>query len=1374
MPDRHLVLMPLPHGRSRGNAGRLSVLLVPRLRAGGTLSQWTSDWARWPAVVLGATGRPRLQFNVAINGAVQSANANIGPNNPRWTSTPPDPAVWAAVFGTGVDSIRVEPDPRLDRRQIPWAPGYDAVQLADQIGALFDDLATAFPTDPPTVSQLTRRASYAAAVAAGHAAAVDAHLQPLSSDRPDGAPDLSPDPEDLEFHDAYAVLQAHPRLMRALGLVVDLEVQLPRTVTSVTVTSTYPAIQAGTAGAVSEVRTTVAVDDDFWPRAVRPAPGAPAAAGAWQLLDDGDHAIESIDPSAFVAWLRSWTSADGDHGALPEAGILVARRGESVIDELRDRMERQWNVGQEIASRVFGAGSGPIPIDANDVRIGLRYDVYDESARRWFSLWDREVPDGYVFPRNESLRLQPSPDEGWMTHTAFTEAERHVIEIVDRTPQRVSPVSVAWRGWSLATPPPGKAISGELGVVDVDPDANRPSAASSVQVAIDYVAPAGVLPRLRFGRSYRVRARIVDYAGNSRAVSELPPRDGAVLGPHTFGRTSPLEPPVVIRSAPRPIPGRGDTADVIVIRSDVRAGNPTALVPDGDVGPARRLFLPPRTSVDRCELHGRPAPDGLPTDEATFRMLVQRDAASIESQSEVDERTGELVHPDPADTRPAATYLTDPAATGVSFWGLPGSDAAITSALTGAWPEVSGLALELRAGTRPPVTSTSPTAPAVTCELPKGVTRTVEVSSTAGLLEHWRARQRAAGNTSAEKAVIDAMTSGRHWMVSARDPVTLVHATRLPLTVPTVQGLTIERVAVDDPSVVMGGTYGLDVKSTDRLTATGTWTDPEDRGAGPIGTATTRRVLRSQGWEYAEDAKRPVDTAAFDLGDTKRHTVDVTLEAFSRYARHFAERTSIVFDDDTAVVHAGGLAPGSVEVFLGSDPTVPGPQLRLGDDVVVDEVAGTITRVDGGRVPAGGAVLVDAVHAPFSRMSTETAPADTYRVLVPNSGIPDAAMVDEVLPAFARSTTVTDTSISVAHDAQVIRVWLRRPWHATGDGERLGVVCDRADQGHASGHSRFARDPLTGGTTSGRLTPEAFVARSETLLDADGTGLDVAAHPVAFDAVRDRWFADVRIGAPLGYRPFVQLSVGRFQPVSIPGAHLGPTALTDPLRLGPSRSVTATLGDGAVTVTVSGEEMANQVLVRVQRANPDISDADLRWQDTGVVVELTRQRNRGWWTGSVPLTATDTALRLVVEDAELLQRDGGTVRQVVYVETIELPAAWLPDGGGQDPASPPAQVGGVTVAARRRALDVAWDVPDDGGSAIDGYEVQARVRPQDDGDGADDEGGDWPISVAVRERSTSTRVAQLVDDTTYQVRVRASNATGIGPWSDVVEGTPGR
>src|SRR5205085_4560297 len=80
-----------------------------------------------------------------------------------------------------------------------------------------------------------------------------------------------------------------------------------------------------------------------------------------------------------------------------------------------------------------------------------------------------------------------------------------------------------WAGWSLSVPPIGKHLTRNPDPAKAVPpdDPNDPDfdpenpPATPFKMTTEFAVVSGSLPSLRFGRSYRVRARAVDLAGNS-------------------------------------------------------------------------------------------------------------------------------------------------------------------------------------------------------------------------------------------------------------------------------------------------------------------------------------------------------------------------------------------------------------------------------------------------------------------------------------------------------------------------------------------------------------------------------------------------------------------------------------------------------------------------------------------------------------------------------------------------------------------------------------------------------------------------------------------------------------------------------------------
>ena len=292
---------------------------------------------------------------------------------------------------------------------------------------------------------------------------------------------------------------------------------------------------------------------------------------------------------------------------------------------------------------------------------------------------------------------------------------------------------------------------------------------------------------------------------------------------------------------------------------------------------------------------------------------------------------------------------------------------------------------------------------------------------------------------------------------------------------------------------------------------------------------------------------------------------------------------------------------------------------------------------------------------PISRTS-----AESFEVLFPNTAVPPPPSVAEVIPAFARGD-------DGAHSGQVLRVYLDRPWLVTGDGEQLAVVLDQPSV-VPPGLTVVGRDPiLPGGLGTGPVdgpTASDFPRAVTVAHEVDGIH-DVAGHEVTFDVQSGRWFADIELAPTFGYRPFVRLTVARYQPDSIDEAFLSSFVTLDPVRVGVVRTTSVTRRGDTADVEVTGlDGLGNAVQVTVQEIDAAVADPDLRWRATGDPVRLVSSvdgAGETTWKGSIDLPTTAAPLRVLVEELEPgrqgVDSDFTPVETVVYVEAVELPLA---------------------------------------------------------------------------------------------------------------------
>jgi hypothetical protein len=624
----------------------------------------------------------------------------------------------------------------------------------------------------------------------------------------------------------------------------------------------------------------------------------------------------------------------------------------------------------------------------------------------------------------------------------------------------------------------------------------------------------------------------------------------------------------------------------------------------------------------------------------------------------------------PAPDRPAVAYLVDPTAAAITLADAPGAVDPVLVPYGGTWPDPLAVHVVVRAGEGPPIVAAPGDPVSVELFMPRGRVQIVELSHAPDptVINQFEAFGGLAKERRGELRRL--VEQGRHHVISARTPLTLVHAVRVPVEAAGFSGAepVIGRQAGRRVGTVSGG-ITLDRPSTERIVLIGDWTDPVDDLSLPAPTTRTYRADTAVVID-AEGAERTgvLEAATLDLVDTRRHTVTLQMDAFSRFSRYFTEQVDgfrIPSTADGAVLDARGVVPRSVHITAAGQ----GGELELGKDFTVDRDAGTVVQVSGGDTRPDIDHTVRYIPLPVSRSSVGE-PLGTTTVVFPAAVRPVAPVVADVVPAAARRVTQNANRIEVDHDGRVLRVLLERPWWSSGEEERLAVLLDQNPPGVPE-RTRWGRDPLV--AASGSLptpTVGAFPAAAERVSEG---GVDVAAHEVRFDEERGLWATDIVIDAELGERPFVQLALARYQPIAVEGLALSDEVQPDPVRLGSRRRVRAqrsvTAGDVVCRMDFApGEHL---VQVRVQQASADIADPDLRWSDVGgddgpLVTTLapatTGPTHRR--VGEFTLPIVDADLRLVFEDFQPVTRtdaatgDGIADHEIVYRETIEIPPHW--------------------------------------------------------------------------------------------------------------------
>ncbi|MCY4505251.1 MAG: fibronectin type III domain-containing protein, partial [Hyphomicrobiales bacterium] len=170
-----------------------------------------------------------------------------------------------------------------------------------------------------------------------------------------------------------------------------------------------------------------------------------------------------------------------------------------------------------------------------------------------------------------------------------------------------------------------------------------------------------------------------------------------------------------------------------------------------------------------------------------------------------------------------------------------------------------------------------------------------------------------------------------------------------------------------------------------------------------------------------------------------------------------------------------------------------------------------------------------------------------------------------------------------------------------------------------------------------------------------------------------------------------------------------------------------------------------------------ITDYDVRWRQTGTTswTELDDS------TPSTALTATISSLT-----------NGQSYDVEVRAQNVVGPSAWS-DTAAATPATVPGAPTLLSVVPGNNRAVASWSAPaSDGGAAVNGYQTQWRTNS-----------GIWFDNIIRTVNNGNARSATIVTQSGFassngnrrDIRVRARNARGVGPWSNelsVVPGTP--
>ncbi|HNX80088.1 MAG TPA: hypothetical protein PKJ24_09390, partial [Prolixibacteraceae bacterium] len=498
------------------------------------------------------------------------------------------------------------------------------------------------------------------------------------------------------------------------------------------------------------------------------------------------------------------------------------------------------------------------PLYSDDLVQGYRMDIsYEDQPGLWYSLHQKLDHYQWFDTQNTPHDVgNTQADEGFIELAVAEDPENPVDLYIPETLAR-------WEGWSLALHMPGYSINN----TDDDPSPVKRDRVYSTKAmemkkyafdpSLDFklnvqseIVP-GTLPRLRFGREYRVRIRTVDLAGNSipltRATENPTENERTNI---RYLRYEPLSSPIVLAGNEL---RDGEFLENLVIRSNFDRSSKQYeqefKVNSQNFGEySQRFLLPPKNSPSMAEHHSmiEKAFGSHPDAAKTIYELI----TSHEGSYDRPEKTKERIY-QPSEVE--IVYLPDPMAAGVAFFLSEGYEHTHTQQFSprmfgfftsqelspentnGKIPEnwYTAKPLRIRLEEGEINTRWESGDRILTVYLPKGFRTRIRFSTFwreedfKKLSAIWKmiADEKPANLASIEKTA----RSGQHWMLSPSREFELVHAVQQPVDAPVIKALVPER-EFNQTDAEINLRFTIHGESTEKVELQSKWTEPLDDG----------------------------------------------------------------------------------------------------------------------------------------------------------------------------------------------------------------------------------------------------------------------------------------------------------------------------------------------------------------------------------------------------------------------------------------------------------------------------------------------------------------------------------------------------------------
>lgn len=839
---------------------------------------------------------------------------------------------------------------------------------------------------------------------------------------------------------------------------------------------------------------------------------------------------------------------------------------------------------------------------STDVIQGYRMDIaYDDDPNRWYSLHQRQDKYTWFDESNKPQVIEGiRPDEGFI-QLGIAEDPNDPDDVF------VSETLARWEGWSLSVRKPGYAIN-ESDDFDGDEDEKRDfvykSKAQEIKKyefdpdlefkvnAQSKIVP-GTLPKLRFGRDYRVRVRTVDLAGNSVPIDHESESPSLTHRENIrYMRYEPLASPIVLVGNQLK---DGEFLEEMVIRSnyDQTVSNYENNYRVNGIkldDYSQRYLLPPKNSQLMAETHGK-FEQSFSNNPAAAQEIYNI-ITSHEGLYEQGEDNKEKIY-QPSEVE--IIYLPDPMAAGVALFVAEGYENTHTQEfdarmfsffrndeinpndtnsvdIPSDWYHAKEIRIRLEEGEQD--THWDASQRIFTVFLPKGIRTKIKFST------FWREddmKQLSAiwemimndnpGNISElEKLAV----SGQHWMVSPSREMELVHAVQQPVDAPVIEELIPDR-DYNSTFALINTRFDIHGESTEKVEFQAKWTEPHDDGISiKIKEKNGRNSIPDININYHDDVvtkgtiPAPEEVKIAPIQNLKVRPIlrikPQSSQRFETEPQPKARKVNKLFTaqnmqlkqlQKTKVSARYNLAQ-KVRYDMETSKFGFVRQMNLRIKPLEHHFGDTKHRWVDYKLLASSRYreYFDKILAASPELTTTRESEWLEKVNILSSARPKAPEIDYIVPTFEWRKSQTADAVRHQRMGGGLRIYLKRPWYSSGDDEMLGIILPEAKStittmmlatpGYTNDYTHWGIDPILYGTKPTSVSPQPQDFRMNPVIDTKlqypgkpGALAKVVAYPVHFDQERQLWFCDLAIDPKSMYFPFVKLFLARYQPHSI-------------------------------------------------------------------------------------------------------------------------------------------------------------------------------------------------------------------------------------------------